>query len=105
MVVPPLIDDDDVTPPRVSTGTMEPLVRVPLDEIPRTTTRDIVKQRADAVDQLVDPEADTVVIPDDEITPVDIPLPKRAKPPKSPKSPKPPRLLKAPRLPKPPSKK
>ncbi len=39
MVMPPFVDDDDVTPPRVSTGEMAPLVRVPLDELPRTSTR------------------------------------------------------------------
>lgn len=68
MVTPPFVDDDDVTPSRVSTGEMVPLIRVPLDEIPRTTTRDVVKPK-------VDPEADTAV-GSDEITPVDLPIPK-----------------------------
>jgi hypothetical protein len=69
MVTPPFQDEDDVTPPRISTGEMVPLVRVPLAEIPRTSTRDVVKP-PDA-----DPEADTV-IGSDEITPVDVPIPK-----------------------------
>jgi hypothetical protein len=67
LVMPPFIDEDDITPPRVSTGEMVPLVRVPLEEIPRTTTHDVVK---------ADPEADTVVQSSDEITPVDHPIPK-----------------------------
>lgn len=70
MVMPPFIDDDDVTPPRVPTGEMIPLVRVPLDELPRTSTRDVLK---------VDPAilaTDTVVASDEEITPVDQQIPK-----------------------------
>ena len=67
LVMPPFVDDDDVTPPRTSTGEMAPLVRVPLEEMPRTSTRDVVK---------VDLEADTVVQSTDEITPVDVPIPK-----------------------------
>lgn len=59
LVVPSYIDEDDVTPRHISTGEMPPLVRMPLDEIPRTSTRDIVK---------IDPDAD--------VTPVDRPLPK-----------------------------
>jgi hypothetical protein len=66
LVRPPFIDEDDVTPPRISTEEMVPLVRVPLEEIPRTTTRDVI----------VDLEADTVVQTSDEITPVDVPIPK-----------------------------
>lgn len=69
MVTAPFVDDDDVTPPRTSTDEMVPLVRVPLDEIPRTSTRDVIKPTTDSS------EADTVVI-DEEITPVDVPLPK-----------------------------
>jgi len=57
LVTPPFFDEDDVTPPRVPTEEMVPIVRVPLAEIPRTTTRDIVKS-------------------DDDITPVDHPIPK-----------------------------
>ena len=68
MVTPPFQDEDDVTPPRISTGEMVPLVRVPLEEIPRTTTRDVVSPPEA-------PEADTV-IGSDEITPVDVPIPK-----------------------------
>ena len=60
MVMPPFIDDDDVTPPRVPTGEMIPLVRVPLDELPRTSTRDILRIDPDAVNAF-----------DEEITPVD----------------------------------
>ena len=69
MVMPPFQDEDDVTPPRISTDEMVPLVRVPLDEMPRTSTRDVIKPTADSS------EADTVVI-DEEITPVDAPIPK-----------------------------
>lgn len=68
LVMPPILDEDDVTPPRVLTGEMAPLVRVPLEEIPRTTTRDVVKTKAD-------PDADTVVA-DEEVTPVDVPIPR-----------------------------
>jgi hypothetical protein len=67
MVMPPFHDEDDVTPLRIPTGEMEPLVRVPLAEIPRTSTRDVVK---------VDLDADTRVASNDEITPVDQPIPK-----------------------------
>ncbi len=67
MVTPPFQDEDDFTPPRISTGEMVPLVRVPLAEIPRTSTRDVVKPH-------VDLDADTVVTADDEITPVEHPL-------------------------------
>lgn len=62
MVTPPFQDEDDVTPPRIPTGAMVPLVRVPLDEISRTTTRDVVKVDLDASNE--------------EITPVDQPVPK-----------------------------
>ena len=60
LVMPPFFDEDDVTPPRIPTEEMIPLVRVPLAEIPRTTTRDIVKPPPH----------------DDEVTPVDAPIPK-----------------------------
>jgi hypothetical protein len=70
MVMPPFLDEDDVTPPRVSTGEVAPLVRVPLDEMPRTSTRDVVKLPT------TDLEADTVVMSDEEITPVDASIPK-----------------------------
>lgn len=70
MVMPPFQDEDDVTPTRISTVEMVPLVRVPLAEIPRTSTRDVVKPPK------ADPEADTVVLSDDEVTPVDHPMPK-----------------------------
>jgi len=77
MVMPPFHDEDDVTPMRIPTGEMEPLVRMPLAEIPRTTTRDVVKQAADAIKQADDDaNSDTVIASDDEITPVDVPLPK-----------------------------
>jgi hypothetical protein len=62
LVMPPFINDDDITPVRVPTGELPPLVRMALDEIPsaRTTTRDVVK----------------VVLDDDGgDTPVDRPLP------------------------------
>ena len=72
MVMPPFVDDDDVTPPRVSTNEMAPLVRVPLDELPRTTTRDVLRPPAPESD----PDADTAVTPRDEITPVNRPIPK-----------------------------
>ena len=67
MVTPPFQDEDDVTPPRISTEEMIPLVRVPLAEMPRTSTRDVVK---------ADPNADTVVMTDDEITPVEHRIPR-----------------------------
>ena len=66
LVRPPFHDDDDVTPPRIPTGEMVPLVRVPLAEIPRTSTRDVVK---------IEPSA----ISDEEITPIDQPIPKDPK--------------------------
>lgn len=69
MVMSPFQDEDDVTPLRIPTGEMVPLVRVPLAEIPRTTTRDVVKPPTD-------PDADTVVASDEEVTPVNTPLPK-----------------------------
>ena len=66
MVTPPFQDEDDVTPPRISTVEMVPLVRVPLAELPRTSTRDVVKP----------PKADTGVSSDDEVTPVEHRIPK-----------------------------
>ena len=69
IVRPPFHDDDDVTPPRIPTGEMVPLVRVALAEIPRTSTRDVVTPE-------VTGDADTVVASDEEITPVDQPIPK-----------------------------
>jgi hypothetical protein len=56
MVMPPFVDEDDVTPPRISTE-RTPIVHIALEELPRTSTRDVVK---------IDPE---------EITPVDLPIP------------------------------
>lgn len=75
LVMAPFIDEDDVTPPRIATEEMKPLVRVPLEEMPsqRTTTRDVVKIEP------VDVDADTVVRGverDEEVTPVDVPIPK-----------------------------
>jgi hypothetical protein len=78
MVMPPFIDDDDVTPPRVPTGEMTPLVRVPLDELPRTSTRDVLKVDPAAIASAQD--GDTVVASDDEITPVEQSIPKSPKP-------------------------
>lgn len=68
LVIPPFIDEDDVTPPRGALETEEPIVHIPLAEMPRTSTRDIVRP---------DPEADTVVqnSNSEEITPVDRPIP------------------------------
>ncbi len=74
LVMPPFVDEDDFTPPRIPTDEMMPLVRVPLDEIPRTTTRDILKIDPAAA---AEPDADTVVATDEEITPVDQPIPRR----------------------------
>jgi len=65
MVTPPFQDEDDVTPPRISTVEMMPLVRVPLAELPRTSTRDIVKP----------PDA-AAISRSEEITPVNVPIPK-----------------------------
>lgn len=64
LIIPPFINDDDVTPVRVrptNDDRSSPMVRIPLDELPvgRTTTRDVIR-----------PEVD------DEKTPVDRPLPK-----------------------------
>lgn len=70
LVMPPIIDDDDVTPPRIATSEMAPLVRVHLEDIPRTTTRDVVRTP--------DPEPEPLpAVDDDEITPVDVPIPRR----------------------------
>lgn len=63
MVMPPFVDEDDITPPRMPTGEMIPLMRVPLEEIPRTSTRDIVKIGSEEIGP-------------DDITPVDQPIPK-----------------------------
>jgi len=65
LVMPPFIGDEDVTPIKVPTGEMQPLVRMPLDEIPRTTTRDVIKPSTD-----------------DEVTPVDVPIPEKPEEPK-----------------------
>ena len=66
MVIPPFVNEDDVTPVRVPTGELHPQVRVPLEEMPspRTTTRDVVK---------ADPEP-TSIAADEEVTPRDAPL-------------------------------
>jgi hypothetical protein len=69
MVTAPFVDDDDVTPPRIATDEMVPLVRVPLDEMPRTSTRDVVKPASSDLEN-------TVVMSDNEITPEDVPFPK-----------------------------
>ena len=65
LIIPPFVNDDDVTPIRVpilpeSEDHSAPLVRIPLDEIPvgRTTTRDVVRPAAD-----------------EEITPIEVPIP------------------------------
>jgi hypothetical protein len=79
LVMAPFLDEDDVTPPRTSTSELVPLVRVPLAEIPRTTTRDVVK---DAAPDSANVEADTVIVSDDEVTPIDVPFPR---PPKTPR--------------------
>jgi hypothetical protein len=56
MILPPFIGDDDVTPVHVQTGEMEPIVRLPLDEMPsvRTTTRDVI--RMDVDDEVTPPD-------------------------------------------------
>jgi hypothetical protein len=47
MVMPPFLDEDDVTPSRTMTEEPALLVRMPLNETPRTTTRDVINpQRA-----------------------------------------------------------
>lgn len=48
MVMPPLLDEDDVTPVRAMTGEPALLVRVPLRVSPRTSTRDVVPPEADS---------------------------------------------------------
>lgn len=55
LVMPAFVDEDDVTPTRIPTTEMVPLVRMPLTEIPRTTTRDVIRPP----------------IADEETTPVD----------------------------------
>jgi hypothetical protein len=71
LVMAAFLDEDDVTPPRIPTGEMTPLVRVALAEIPRTTTRDVVRPPAQ-----IDPKAAAGTSSDEEITPVDVPFPK-----------------------------
>ena len=65
LVIPPFVNEDDITPVRVPTGEMQPLVRMPMEEIPsaRTTTRDVVKIEK------------TAIAADEEVTPPDTPLP------------------------------
>ena len=70
LVMATFIDEDDVTPMRIPIGEMTPLVRMPLEEIARTTTRDIVKPDLDAM------EADTSVMSDEEVTPIEVPFPR-----------------------------
>lgn len=60
MVMPPFHDEDDVTPPRIPTSEMLPLVRMPLAELPRTSTRDIVRPPLSS----------------EEVTPIDVPIPR-----------------------------
>ena len=69
MVIPPFVNDDDITPVRVPTGEMQPLVRVPLEEMPssRTTTKDVVRPEKAAN-------------ADEETTPRDAPLPDLSEP-------------------------
>lgn len=55
IAMPPFVNEEDSTPVRVP---VEPLVRIPLEELPRTTTRDVLK----------------VMTHDDDITPVEVPL-------------------------------
>jgi len=64
LAMPPFVNEEDITPVRVSTGEMAPLVRLPLDDMPspRTTTRDVVK---------------VAIETDEEITPVDVPVPRK----------------------------
>lgn len=64
LVMQPFVDEDDVTPTRVPTGEMAPLM--PLEEVPRTTTRDVVKPE----------HHDAAGGADEEITPVDAPIPR-----------------------------
>jgi hypothetical protein len=74
LVMATFLDEDDVTPMRIPTGEMEPMVRMPLAEIPRTTTRDIVKLDLAAME--ADTEANTSVMSDDEVTPIEVPFPR-----------------------------
>jgi hypothetical protein len=71
LVMPPIVDDDDVTPTRVPTGEMAPLVRIHLDEGPRTSTRDVLPRGA--IDPIEKPSH--TLNTDDEVTPVDVPIP------------------------------
>lgn len=72
MVMPPFLDEDDVTPTRGPRDV--PLVRVPLEEMPRTTTRDILKIDPTVLEPRPDP-FDTVIASDEEVTPPDQPIP------------------------------
>lgn len=58
LVLPPFVNEEDITPIRVATGASPPLVRVPLDELPngRTTTRDVVKSEPVIDDDLTPPD-------------------------------------------------
>jgi hypothetical protein len=66
LVMPPFINEDDITPVHIATGEMLPLVRIPMEEMPspRTTTRDVVKA-----------ETPAAIEADEEITPPDAALP------------------------------
>ena len=51
MVMPPFVDEDDVTPARSMTGETALLMRVPLHEAPRTTTRDVVQPSNNSLEE------------------------------------------------------
>ena len=65
LVLPPTLGEEDVTAVRVPTGEMTPLVGLPLEAMPRTSTRDVVKERSSDADVTpVDPIP--VVVPGDD---------------------------------------
>jgi hypothetical protein len=67
LVMPPFVNEDDDTPVRVPTGEMEPLTRPSPEDLPRTTTRDIVKIDKAGVDEETTPV--------DQVPPLPPPLP------------------------------
>jgi hypothetical protein len=52
VVMPPFVNEEDVTPIRVPTGEVRPIIRIPLEEMssPRTTTHDVIRIEPGAED-------------------------------------------------------
>ena len=64
LVMPPLFDEDDVTPSRIAREDS-----VALEELRRTSTRDVIKVDPTAIPDVATGGAD------DEITPINVPIP------------------------------